>query len=59
MAFYQDYPFDDKHRYYRPAALVSVSMSGGEVQKKLDWLQPPSIENTADYNTLKAFGLTG
>lgn len=59
--FYRLYPFDDMHRYHRPAALVSVSMGGGEVQERLDWLQPPSWASdysSADIRTLRAFGLT-
>jgi hypothetical protein len=39
MDFYALRPFDDMHRYYRPAALVSSSFSGGkQVQERLDWL---------------------
>jgi hypothetical protein len=57
--FYRDYPFDDFHRFHRPAALVSVSMAGGDIDKKLDWLQPPPIPegmSTADVLTMRAFG---
>jgi hypothetical protein len=39
--FYLQFPFDDLHRYHRPAALVSVSMGGGDFQKRVDLLQPP------------------
>lgn len=59
--FYRDYPFDDLHRYHRPAALISVSMAGGEIQDKLNWLQPeplPDGLSLADVNTMKAFGLS-
>lgn len=53
------YPFDDYHRYHRPAALVSVSMSGGEIQQRLDWLQPDQSDmSDADMATLRAFGFT-
>jgi hypothetical protein len=40
--FYVLYPFDDLHRYHRPAALVSVSLGGGDLQQRIDWLQPPA-----------------
>jgi hypothetical protein len=59
--FYRDYPFDDLHRYHRPAALISVSMAGGEIQDKLNWLHPeplPDGLSLADVNTMKAFGLS-
>jgi hypothetical protein len=39
--FYRLYPFDDLHRFHRPAALVSMSLGGGDLQPRLDWLQPP------------------
>lgn len=38
--FYRLYPFDDLHRYHRPAALVSASMSGGGYEEKIEFLQP-------------------
>ena len=38
--FYKQQPFDDFHRFHRPAALVSVSLGGGDVQARLDWLAP-------------------
>lgn len=59
--FYQLYPFDDRHRYHRPAALVA-SAFGGDLQARLDWLQPPPQEpasgdlSDADLTTLRAFG---
>lgn len=58
--YYRAHPFDDFHRFHRPAALVSVSMAGGDVQAKLDWLQPEPIPDglsDADARTMKAFGL--
>lgn len=62
IEFYQAYPFDDFHRYHRPAALISTSFGGGNLQERLDWLAPPANWadlDTADINTLKAFGLRG
>lgn len=58
--YYVSHPFDDLHRYHRPAALISVSMAGGDVQTKLEWLQPeptPDGLNEADLRTMRAFGL--
>jgi hypothetical protein len=61
IQFYRNFPFDDFHRYHRPAALVSVSMAGGDVKERLEWLQPEPIPDgldVADVNTIKAFGFT-
>ena len=61
VEFYKLYPFDDFHRFHRPAALVSAALGGGEIQPRLDWLQPDkSTEglSDADMVTLKAFGYT-
>jgi hypothetical protein len=61
IQFYRDYPFDDLHRYHRPAALVSISMAGGDIKERLEWLQPeplPDGLNHADAATMKAFGFT-
>ena len=63
FAFYQVQPFDDMHRYHRPAALISRSMSGGEIAPMLEWLQPDySVNKNSEYSeedlqTFKAFGL--
>ena len=64
--FYRRWPFDDLHRFHRPAALVATCFGGGDIDKKLDWLQPPSVSDTekaqqgqysdADLVTLQAFG---
>lgn len=59
VAFYRAWPFDDLHRYHRPAALVSTRLGGGEVSQALEWLQPPTPPpgmTLADFNTLRAFG---
>jgi hypothetical protein len=60
LEFYRNEPFDDYHRFHRPAALVSVSMSGGDVQERLDWLRPDAAADgwsEADLRTMKAFGV--
>ena len=59
VAFYKLFPFDDFHRYHRPAALVAA-MTNGDVKKHLEWLQPepvPEGMTMGDVNTLRAFGL--
>ncbi|MBB1060430.1 hypothetical protein [Marilutibacter spongiae] len=56
--FFRLYPFDDHHRYHRPAALASASM-GGDFQKKLDFLSPPVFGDQyseADIATMRALG---
>ena len=59
MEYYRLYPFDDYHRHHRPAALIAFSMGGGEIEPKLNWLQPPPENDgllDADIVTMKAFG---
>ena len=41
IQFYQRWPFDDFHRFHRPAALIASSMGGEEMQKLIDFLSPP------------------
>lgn len=56
-AFYRLFPFDDLHRFHRPAALVASSM-GGDLKSRLAWLQPepPAAGRTdADSNTIRFF----
>lgn len=36
--FYALRPFDDLHRYHRPAAVVAHSMGGGDLSRTLDIL---------------------
>jgi hypothetical protein len=57
IEFYRLYPFDDMHRFHRPAALVANSMSGAGVDKLLEWLAPdPTLEkfSEADRATMRA-----
>jgi len=59
-AFYRRHPFDDLHRYHRPAACVAHAVAGGDITARLDWLHPPAQpENLddADMQTLRAFGI--
>lgn len=56
--YFDLYPFDDHHRYHRPAAQIAASMCG-EFQKHLDFLSPPAFGdqyNDADIRTMRAFG---
>lgn len=71
IEFHRLFPFDDRHRYHRPAALISASSShleqdafGAGVNARLDWLSPQpaseGVEGTytqADLNTFAAFGV--
>lgn len=57
--FYQLSPFDDLHRFHRPAAIIAHSMAGTEISKLLEFLRPPLVENgysSADLATLGALG---
>lgn len=61
ITFYRAHPFDDLHRYHRPAALISVSMGGGDIQDKIDWLHPPTWQedfSSADLRTMRALGIS-
>jgi hypothetical protein len=61
VEFYKLYPFDDFHRFHRPAALVAQSLGGGEIQARLEWLQPDRTTEgmtDADVATMRAFGFT-
>lgn len=56
--FYVQQPFDDLHRFHRPAALAAAAMNG-DLRAGLDFLTRPiqTAEEDADEATLKAFGL--
>ena len=58
--FYADYPFDDRHRYHRPAALIAKMHTKADMSELLEFLQPSKARKdlaSSDLNTLKAFGL--
>jgi hypothetical protein len=60
IEFYKLHPFDDYHRYMRPAGLIASS-NGADMAKALEWLQPdPAYNgfNEAEINTFKALGIT-
>lgn len=46
-AFYVLYPFDDLHRYHRPAAMVAAAW-GGKFADRLEFLSPtPTVDEPA------------
>ena len=61
--FYQMNPFDDLHRFHRPAAWIARSMNGAEIQPMIEWLHPDysnsldSEYSEEDLKTFKALGL--
>jgi len=68
IEYFGRHPFDDRHRYHRPAILAGdLLREGVNVNVLLDWLQddqatPPepkvATPEEADANTLRAFGLS-
>jgi hypothetical protein len=58
--FYMRFPFDDLHRYHRPAALIARSFCGGDIGPTIEWLVHPfpAGHTAEDSRTLAAFGLT-
>jgi len=62
IAFYRAHPFDDYHRFHRPAALVAYSSRSGPsgIDSLLEWLAPqpkPQGLSESDMRTLKTFGI--
>ena len=62
IEFYKQQPFDDMHRYHRPAALITSAMSAIKTDDALAWLAPqpastdePEGLSKADLATLAAF----
>jgi hypothetical protein len=59
VEFYKLFPFDDRHRFHRPAAMVAASM-GGKYDERIEFLSPepkPSGLSKADIALMKAFGM--
>lgn len=65
VEYHRAFPFDDLHRYHRPAALISHAAAGGtttdQLRARLGWLSPepegPAQTYTeADLATFAAFG---
>lgn len=60
ISFYRKWPFDDLHRYHRPAAMMAKAMAGGDVQTYLDYLTPPDVPDDmsdVDLSFLRALGV--
>lgn len=59
IAYYRLFPFDDRHRFHRPAALIAGSLGGGDIDSRIQWLQPePDTGHTsADMDLFKAAGM--
>lgn len=58
-AYYRAHPFDDMHRYHRPAALLAAQ-KGVDVQTALDFLHPPQLPEGIDavgLSVMRAFGV--
>ncbi len=62
--FYELHPFDDFHRFYKPAALIATSLGGGTIEERLNWLEKPPalVDETgqyseADLSFFKTFGI--
>lgn len=65
--YFEEAPFDDHHRYHRPALLVAQSMAGGDIKPKLEFLVPPKADglseqvpgglSQADLRTIAALGV--
>ncbi|QET71442.1 phage tail assembly protein T [Bordetella bronchiseptica] len=68
--FYQESPFDDLHRYHRPAAMLAQVQVGGDFPARLDWLvggmglrqdddQMPLLSDQFSEADLKSFAALG
>lgn len=58
LAFYKDFPFDDFHRFHRPAALIAYGKTTNSFEDNLNFLQReqlPDGMSEDDFATLKAF----
>jgi len=59
--YYRAHPFDDLHRFHRPAALIA-GRNGADVQSALDYLHPPRLPDGLDaaaLATMRALGVIG
>jgi len=66
--FYEEAPFDDLHRYHRPAALLAHVQVGGDFAARLDWLtggaglrqeQEPDMAGQFSESDLRTFAALG
>ena len=56
--FYLQSPFDDMHRYHRPAAWVSAHMSGAKITDSLEFLINNLTKSQADAGGLSEVDLS-
>lgn len=57
--FFVLYPFDDRHRYHIPAAMIAAAW-GGKYEERIEFLSPrpqPAGYSEADARTFAAFGI--
>lgn len=52
-------PFDDAHRYHRPASLMAVKFGGGKFNEYVEFLVDDNTNaiTDADMKTFAAFGM--
>lgn len=58
--FYQLFPFDDHHRFHKPAAVIAASM-GMKMEDSMRVLDPPPNESgwsQAELNSFRSGGVT-
>lgn len=58
--FYRLFPFDDRHRIHRPAALIAASMGGTKFDKLMEFLSPepkPEGFSKVDLSIMDALGV--
>ena len=58
--YYRDMPFDDEHRYYKPATMITAiaGKTGKTAEHYMGYLRPLRQEYTdADMSVFKAFGI--
>jgi hypothetical protein len=59
VEFYRLFPFDDKHRFHRPAALIASAYSG-KYDDRIEFLSPepkPEGYSKVDMSIMKALGV--
>jgi hypothetical protein len=57
--FYKLFPFDDRHRFHRPAAMVAAAF-GGKYEDRLAFLSPDPVVakfSRSDMGIMKALGV--
>lgn len=62
VRFYRQQPFDDIHRYYRPAVLQASAFGGGDMAAMMDFLLNKEVVQEAEsedvgLSVFRAFGV--